>query len=303
MRVTILGCGGSTGVPTIGGADGFGDWGACDPAEARNRRTRSSIVIEGPQGRVLVDTGPDLRGQLLACGVPRIDALIFTHAHADHITGLDDVRQLNRITGAPLPAFGTAQTLAELAHRFDYAFKPWTPPQFFRPVLDTTVVTPGDTIEAAGLTIRTFDQDHHVMRTLGLRIGDFAYSTDVVRLDEAAFAALAGIDTWVVGCFQRQPHLTHAHLDLVLQWRARLGVRRTVLTHMGIDMDWGWLRRHLPDGVEPAQDGLTLDCRASGSVTAVRPPLQDAAGRTLAEAAPARARAARPGFAPGAGSS
>ena len=131
MRITVLGCGGSTGVPGLGGADGRGDWGACDPREPRNRRQRSSIVIEGEgQGRVLVDTGPDMRAQLLACEIGRIDALVFTHAHADHITGLDDVRQLNRVTSRPLPAFGTARTMAELAQRFDYAFKPWTPPRF-----------------------------------------------------------------------------------------------------------------------------------------------------------------------------
>ena len=258
MRVTILGCGGSTGVPALGG-QGAGDWGACDPAEPRNRRLRSSIVIEGPQGRVLVDTGPDLRAQILANAIPRIDALIFTHAHADHITGLDDVRQLNRITGAPLPAFGTVRTLAEIAQRFDYAFKPWTPGPFYRPVLDTAAITAGDTIRAAGLTIQTFEQDHHVMPTLGLRAGKFGYSTDVVRLDDAALSALAGIDTWVVGCFQRTPHLTHAHVELVLEWRARLGVRRTILTHMGIDLDWGWLRANLPEDVEPAFDGQVID--------------------------------------------
>ena len=259
MRVTLLGCGGSTGVPALGGPNGQGDWGACDPAEPRNRRTRSSIVIDGGQGRVLVDTGPDLRAQILANAVPRIDALIFTHAHADHITGLDDVRQLNRLTGAPIPAFGTARTMAEIAQRFDYAFKPWSPPAFYRPVLDTTIIKPGDTIRTAGLTIRSFDQDHHVMHTLGLRVGAFGYSTDVVRLDDAAFATLAGIDTWVVGCFQRTPHLTHAHVELVLEWRARLGVRRTILTHMGLDLDWGWLKAVLPEGVEPGFDGLVID--------------------------------------------
>jgi phosphoribosyl 1,2-cyclic phosphate phosphodiesterase len=259
VRVTILGCGSSTGVPSLGGADGAGAWGACDPAEPRNRRQRSSILIEGPAGRVLVDTGPDMRAQLLACGVPRVDAVIFTHAHADHITGLDDVRQLNRITGGPIPAFGTARTMDEIAQRFDYAFKPWTPPHFYRPVLATTRIVAGDMIHAAGLEIGTFEQDHHVMRTLGLRVGGFGYSTDVVRLDEAAFTALAGVDTWVVGCFQREPHLTHAHVALVLEWRARLGVRRTLLTHMGVDLDWGWLRGALPEGVEPCFDGQVLD--------------------------------------------
>jgi phosphoribosyl 1,2-cyclic phosphate phosphodiesterase len=259
MRVTILGCGGSTGVPSLGGADGRGDWGACDPAEPRNRRTRSSIVIEGAQGSVLVDTGPDMRAQLLACGIPRIDAVVFTHAHADHITGLDDVRLLNRIVGKKLPAFGTQAAMDEISRRFDYAFQPWDGPNFYRPVLEKQVIAAGDGFSAAGVDFSSFDQDHHVMRTLGLRAGGFAYSTDVVRLDEAAFAALAGVDTWLVGCFQRAPHLTHAHLDLVLEWRARVGARRTVLTHMGIDMDFSWLETRLPEGVEVGFDGQVLE--------------------------------------------
>ncbi len=262
MRVVVLGCGGSAGVPHIGGADGRGDWGACDPHEPRNRRTRASIVIEAPAGRILVDTGPDMRAQLLAAAIPRIDALIFTHPHADHITGLDDVRILNRIAGTPLPAYATESTLKELQQRFDYAFRPWTPPMFFRPVLDTHKVTPGDTVEIAGLPIHTFDQDHHVMRTLGLRAGGFAYSTDVMRLGDAAMETLRGVDTWLVGCFQRQSHLTHAHVDLVLHWRERIGARRTVLTHMGNDMDWSWLKARLPAGVEPACDGQVLKVEA-----------------------------------------
>ena len=167
MRVIVLGCGGSAGVPHIGGVDGQGDWGACDPADPRNVRTRSSIVIEGPDGRILVDTGPDLRTQLLACRVPRIDAFIFTHAHADHITGLDDTRILNRIAGHPLPAYATETTLKELEQRFDYAFRPWKPPMFYRPVLDTVTVAPGETHPIAGLPVTLFEQDHHVMPTLG----------------------------------------------------------------------------------------------------------------------------------------
>jgi len=260
MRVTVLGTGGSTGVPTLGGTDGRGDWGACDPAEPRNYRTRSSIVLEGPDGHVLVDTGPDMRAQLLSCGVRQVDAIVFTHAHADHITGLDDVRLLNRIAGRPLPAFATHATIGEIKRRFDYAFHPWEPPGFYRPVLETCEIAAGDMIAAAGLSIRTFEQDHHVMRTLGLRVGNFAYSTDLVRLNEAAFEALAGVDTWLVGCFQRAPHPTHAHLERILEWRARLGVRRTVLTHMGIDMDFASLAATLPDGVEPGCDGMVLEC-------------------------------------------
>jgi phosphoribosyl 1,2-cyclic phosphate phosphodiesterase len=263
LRVVVLGCGGSAGVPHIGGADGRGDWGACDPAEPRNRRTRSSILMETSTGsRILVDTGPDMRAQFLACGIPRVDAVIFTHAHADHITGLDDVRLLNRIAGRALPAFAMETTLSELRRRFDYVFKPWQPPLFHRPVLESHAVTPGLAFEAAGLAVQPFEQDHHVMATLGLRAGGFAYSTDVVRLSDAALETLHGVDTWLVGCFQRTPHMTHAHLELVLDWRARIGARRTVLTHMGNDMDWAWLRAHLPDGVEAAFDGQTIDVPA-----------------------------------------
>ncbi len=259
-RVTILGCGGSAGVPQIGGEDGQGDWGACDPAEPRNRRTRSSIVIESDAGeRLLVDTSPDMRAQLLACRVPRVEAILFTHAHADHVLGIDDVRILNRIVNRPIDAFATARTLAELNKRFDYAFLSWDQPYFFRPVLTPRAVEPGQTVEAAGLRIRLFEQDHGFMPTLGLRTGGFGYSTDVAILDDAAFAALEGVNTWVVDCFQRRPHTTHANLERVLEWVERLRPRRVVLTHMGYDIDWSWMKRHLPPQIEPAYDGMSLE--------------------------------------------
>lgn len=262
-RVTILGCGGSAGVPQLGGADGRGDWGACDPAEPRNRRTRSSIVIQGDTGeRLLVDTSPDMRQQLLDCAVPRVDAILFTHAHADHTLGIDDVRILNRIAGRPLDAFATARTHEELHKRFDYAFQPWTPPWFFRPVLVPRHVAAGDTIVAAGMTVQVFEQDHGYLPTLGLRVGGFGYSTDVARLDDAALDALGGVDTWVVDCFQRKAHKTHANLEQVLAWAERLQPRRVVLTHMGYDVDWAWLSSHLPAHMQPAHDGLILEVPA-----------------------------------------
>ena len=136
----------------IGGEDGPGDWGVCDPSEPRNRRTRASIVVESATGmRLLVDTAPDMREQLLACRVPRVDAVIYTHAHADHITGLDDVRILNRIGGRPLDAFATRRTLDELTRRFGYAFRPWEPPGFFRPALVAREVEAGETIVTADM--------------------------------------------------------------------------------------------------------------------------------------------------------
>ena len=172
MRVILLGTGGSPGVPMVGGADGRGDWGACDPAEPRNRRTRTSIVLEGDDGaRLLVDTGPDIRTQLLANAIARVDAILYTHAHADHVTGLDDVRILNRSVGRPLEAFGLRATLDELAERFAYAFKPVTQAGYLRPAL----VAHAWSRQVRRLTIAgmrfdpEFEQDHGWVSTLGFR--------------------------------------------------------------------------------------------------------------------------------------
>jgi phosphoribosyl 1,2-cyclic phosphate phosphodiesterase len=260
MKVTLLGTGGSAGVPMIGGADGSGDWGTCDPAELRNRRTRSSIVVESDDNqRLLVDTSPDMRSQLLDCRIPRADAVLFTHAHADHITGIDDVRILNRIANRPLPAYATAKTLAEITSRFGYAFRPWDASHFYRPVLEAITIEAGEVADIAGLRVRLFAQNHGRIDTLGLRIGGFGYSTDVVDLPDTAFEALEGVDTWVVGCFLRGgPHWTHADLPTVLSWVERLRPRRTILTHMGTDMDWAWLRANLPPAVEAGYDGMVL---------------------------------------------
>jgi len=230
MKVTLLGTGGSAGVPTIGGADGSGDWGECDPAEPRNRRTRSSIVIETPEKqRLLVDTSPDMRSQLLDCRIPSVDAILFTHAHADHVTGIDDVRILNRIANRPLPAFATTTTLAEMTRRFGYAFRSWDPPHFFRPVLEAKPVEPGDVFDVGGMQVRVFTQNHGRVETLGLRVEKFG---DV--------------------------HWTHANLSIVQGWVERLRPRRTVLTHMGTEMDWAWMQANLPQGIEAGCDGMVL---------------------------------------------
>jgi len=263
LRVTLLGTGSSGGVPLLGGEGEGGEWGECDPTEPRNRRTRTSALVEGPGGgRLLIDAGPDLRAQLLAVGKARLDAILFTHAHADHILGIDDLRQVNRLIGRELPAYGTRATLSRLDDRFDYAFIGPTPPFFFRPALEAKRVEYGEQFETAGMTLRVFRQDHGVMDTLGLRIGRFAYSTDVVMLPEDSLPLLEGLDTWVVGCFQRQPHKVHANLDQVLEWVARLKPRRTVLTHMSTAMDYRTLLRELPPGVEPGFDGMVLEVPA-----------------------------------------
>lgn len=259
MLVTLLGCGGSGGVPQVGGPDERGFWGACDPAEPRNRRTRSSVVIEDSAGRrLLVDPGPDLRHQFLAAGIARLDAVAITHTHADHVMGLDELRLVNRVRGAAIDVFGTYVTLSELRTRFEYAFHPPPPQGFFRPSLTPRPVAPGEAVEMGGMRVQVLRQDHRVMETLGFRAGRFAYSTDLMAMPEDSFAALRGLDTWVVGCFQRAAHPVHANVETVIRWVERLRPRRTVLTHMGTDLDWAWMVANLPPGIEPGHDGMRI---------------------------------------------
>jgi phosphoribosyl 1,2-cyclic phosphate phosphodiesterase len=261
IKITFLGTGGSAGIPQIGGPDGGGDWGECNPSEPRNRRSRPSIVIQAPDGsRLLVDTGPDLRTQLTSCKIPKIHALLYTHSHADHVAGLDEIRILNRLINAPMPAYAATECWDELKERFAYAFRPWTGTGFFRPVFDAKEVKPGDILDIIGLKTQIIGLDHGYATTLGLRIGKFAYCTDVVRLDDAALSALENLDIFVVDCFTRHdPHPTHANLAQVLAWTEKLQPKRTILTHMGPSMDHAWLLKNLPPGIEPAHDGMVLE--------------------------------------------
>jgi phosphoribosyl 1,2-cyclic phosphate phosphodiesterase len=267
MRVTILGCGGAGGVPLVGG-----DWGACDPGEPKNRRRRVSILIEDGADqnrptRLLVDTSPDLREQMLDAEVQRIDGVIFTHNHADHIHGVDDLRQFNRRQQAVIPAYTDAKTAESLGERFGYVFGPPGEhngkPNYYKPCLTLNEIAAGQSFAVDGpggpIQVQAFDQDHGFMRTLGLRFGDVAYSTDVVNMPEDGFAALAGVGLWIVDCFAREPHPTHVHLSKVLQWIERVQPDCAVLTHMGTAMDYGTLIRELPQGVVPAYDGMTID--------------------------------------------
>jgi phosphoribosyl 1,2-cyclic phosphate phosphodiesterase len=253
MRVRILGCGGSGGVPLVGGI-----WGACDPADPRNRRRRASILVEDGTRTLLVDTSPDLREQLLDAGTKRLDAVLFTHAHADHLHGIDDLRSMNRLMRAAIPIYADAQSLATIVARFAYVFRPLEEgASFYKPILSPHTID-GE-FAVAGIRIVPFAQDHGFSTTLGFRIGDIAYSTDVVDLDEAAFAALAGIDLWIVDCLRYEPHPTHSHLAKTLSWIARVKPRRAVLTHMDVPLDYAALCRELPAGVEPGFDGLTIE--------------------------------------------
>ena len=253
MRVTVLGCGASTGVPVIGG-----EWGRCDPGDPRNRRRRVSVLVEIGGVVILIDTSPDLREQLLDAGVARIDAVLLTHAHADHLHGIDDLRSVNRLMRSAIPLYTDHRTLAEIDCRFGYVLKPVEEPgRYYKPTLEAHEIA--GPFEVRGVPVVPFAQDHGFSTTLGFRIGGFAYSTDVTELDDDAFAALAGVELWIVDCLRREPHPTHSHLEKTLSWIARVGPRRAVLTHMDQSLDYRDLNAELPNGVEPGQDGLVIE--------------------------------------------
>ncbi len=255
MRVTILGCGGSSGVPLIGNV-----WGKADPANPRNRRRRPSILVENASTAILVDTGPDLREQLVDAGVQHLDGVLYTHAHADHAHGIDDLRAINWLTGKALDVHADADTLAILSQRFDYCFKPLPPGGniYARPVLTPHIIN--EPFRIGSIDIIPFVQDHGHSNSLGFRFGRIAYSTDVVRLSDEAFEILEGVDTWIVDCVRLEPpHPVHAHWDITRGWIERLRPRRAILTHMNHMMDYDTLCGLLPDGVEPAYDGMVIE--------------------------------------------
>jgi phosphoribosyl 1,2-cyclic phosphate phosphodiesterase len=252
VKVRILGCGTSTGVPKIGN-----EWGQCDPTEPRNFRLRSSILVESAGARMLVDCGPDLRQQLLTANVGRLDGVIVTHAHGDHCHGIDELRPVSQAIGGRVPLHARADVLEELKLRFAYAFDQ---SDFYRPIADAREL--GAQLEFGDAQARFVDQPHGGPTSLGLRFdeGDYSvgYAVDFSALNDDMAALYQGVDVWIADCLTRQPHPTHMHLDGVLSAARDLKVGQVYLVHMGTGLDYQTLVDELPDWAAPAYDGLEI---------------------------------------------
>lgn len=258
LKFTILGCGSSGGVPRLGGL-----WGDCDPDNPRNRRTRCSLLVERLESegttRVLIDTSPDMRAQLLAAGVGKLDSVVFTHAHADHTHGLDDLRMVVFNMRKRLNVWADGPTQASLMSRFGYAFvQPEGSP--YPPILDMHTISGPVRIKGAGGTIelRPFEVNHGAIDALGFRIGDVAYLPDAASLTDEARAALTGLDVWIVDALRRDPHPTHSHLAQTLDWIEEIRPAQAVLTNMHIDLDYATVDAETPAHVTPAFDGMVI---------------------------------------------
>lgn len=261
LEITILGCGSSTGVPRV--ALGWGD---CDPNNPKNRRRRCSLMVargDRARGRtrVLVDTSPDLREQLLDADIDGLDAVFFTHAHADHTHGIDDLRMVAIAKRRLLDVFADAWTSAALHERFGYCFE--TPPgSEYPPILQGHGISPGEatTIVGAGgaITVTPFLQTHGDIPSLGFRFGGLAYSCDLNGVAPESLPLLTGLDVWILDALRYRPHPSHFCLDDALQWIDRIGPKRAILTNLHSDMDYETLRAKLPANIEPAYDGMRL---------------------------------------------
>lgn len=263
LQVTILGCGSSGGVPRVGQG-----WGKCNPANPRNRRRRCSILvrrgdIEDEATQVLVDTGPDLREQLIDANVKRLDAVLYTHPHADHTHGIDDLRGLVIQNGRRIPAYMDEPTSRRLAHKFDYIFE--TPPGSFYPPLmvehrlrpgrPVTIDGPGGAIEAV-----PFRLDHGDMDALGFRFDKIAYTPDLHAIPPESAPFLEGLDLWIIDALRYQRHGTHLSVNEALEFVKQFGARRAILTDLHVDLDYDELLARLPENVTPAYDGMTVTC-------------------------------------------
>lgn len=260
LRLTILGCGSSPGVPRVNG-----DWGACDPSEPRNRRRRCSALVErisaGGRTVLVIDCGPDFREQMLGAMVRHIDAIVLTHPHADHIHGIDDVRSYVLDSRRRVPILADRDTAERVEQAFGYCFA--TPRgSNYPPIARHVEIEAGEAFTVTGLggpiRVMPFRQTHGSIHSLGLRIGPFAYCSDVSDFPDEAVAAIDGAAHLVIDALQYRPHPSHLSLDQALAWIERLGVPNAILTHMHTPLDYATLVASLPSHVRPAYDGLSV---------------------------------------------
>jgi phosphoribosyl 1,2-cyclic phosphate phosphodiesterase len=253
-HIIILGCGASAGVPLIGC-----QCKVCQSGNPKNKRTRVSLYVQIDGIRFLIDTSPDLRQQCLSNNIRSVDAILYTHAHADHVHGIDDTRPFNHHNNAPIPIYTDINTYQEIETRFPFAFKEPIPEYgWFRPCLQPNIIKRDDQFAIQGLDIRSFKQMHGQGTTLGFRFGNIAYSTDVNAFPETSEKHLYDLDLWIVDCLRYEKAPTHAHLDLTLEWITKYKPKRAILTHMSHDFEYDKLMQALPENVEPAYDGMQI---------------------------------------------
>ncbi len=266
-KLTLLGTGSSGGVPRLGN-----NWGACDPANPKNRRRRCSALVERISGRgrtrVLVDTPPDVREQLLDADVGTIDGVLFTHDHADHTHGIDDLRMLAYNAKRRVDVYFDEMTRASLFTRFGYCFE--TPPgSMYAPILNSYLIEPPKAVRINGsagpIEALPVVQAHGDASSLGFRFGDVAYSHDISGLSPEAKDQLRNLDLWIVDGLRDIPHPSHFTVAQALEWIEILKPKRAILTHLHIDLDYATLRRELPPHVEPAYDGMSIHFDWSGA--------------------------------------
>jgi phosphoribosyl 1,2-cyclic phosphate phosphodiesterase len=256
VRLTFLGTGTSFGVPQIGC-----HCPTCTSTDPRDRRTRTAALIETQGKRLLIDTPPELRLQLVAAGADRVDAVLYTHAHADHVHGIDDLRAISVRQGAGLPAYGAAATLAELAARFPYIFDAAIVAHAgtSKPELAAHALEPGRSASIAGISVLPLTLPHGTHGVFGYRVGPVAYLTDVKSVPDAAAAQLAGLDVLVLNALLPQPHPLHLSIPEAVAVAQRISARRTFFTHLTHDATHADLAARLPAGIAPAYDGLVIE--------------------------------------------
>ncbi|MCW3797489.1 MBL fold metallo-hydrolase [Sphingomonas sp. BN140010] len=252
MKLRVLGCGTSSGVPRLGN-----DWGTCDPADPRNKRSRAAALLEVAGTRILIDCGPDMREQLNAAEIGEVDRVIITHDHADHLHGIDDLRQVAHNRGDQVPVFGRPELVNRIEERFRYLFHGnalYPAVARLEPIKEEW--------QLGEARLRFCDQPHGRITSLGMRIDEggrsLAYAIDFHTMNRAMTSLYDRVDIWVADCLRRRPHPTHAHLDAVLGWARELRVGQLYLSHLDNSMDYAQLAAELPDWAAPAHDGLEI---------------------------------------------